>query len=59
MKKKSSESIKKSQKTNDNDTYITQDELANGVMNTFDYSYNHLKSCILLHDLLIHYIPFY
>ena len=50
MKKKSSESIKKSQKTNDNDTYITHDELANGVMNTFDYSYNHLKSCILLHD---------
>ena len=50
MKKKSSEFIKKSQKTNDNDIYITHDELANGVMNAFDYSYNHLKSCILLYD---------
>ena len=48
MKTKSSESIDESQKTNDNDTYITQDELANGVMNTFHYSYNHLKSFIVI-----------
>ena len=33
-----------------NKFYISYRELSEGVMNTFDYSYNHLESCLLLHD---------
>ena len=35
---------------NANKFYISHRELSEGVMNTFDYSYNHLESCLLLHD---------